>query len=362
VTALGGVVGATAELPRLCTAILAAQRRYGDRVADIATVPGAVFGATCDGASASEHGRWLLVADCRLDNRAELIDALRLSARSQTDAQILIEAWLRWGESSLQRLLGDFAIAVYEGERRTLTLARDPTGQRPLFYKRAAGATAFASMPSGLARMFAASGPNLGLLARSLSNLLHDDRQSYFDGISRVLPGEVVEVSEDSIRSRLYWQPEVEHRSRGRSEDYVRSYRDLLDSAVECRLQGRPLPIGCHLSSGFDSSAVTATAARLVDRPGDLVAFTSAPLEGADQNLIRHRFADESPIAAQTARMHGLHHVIVRETAPLFEVIGAGLACHGKLVGGEKRAAVFIGRRLGMLGHVLRGAIAIVRI
>lgn len=317
-TAIGGVVGAAADLPRLCSSILAAQRPYGAQSTSIEIGPAAALGTSADGSVAGD-GRWLVVADSRLDNAGEVARAVGLGTAS--DAQLLLAAWTKWGEDALQRILGDFAFAVYDRASRKLSLARDPTGQRPLFYKSTNGATAFASMPSGLADIFARSGPNLGLLARTHADLPHRDEQSFFEGIQRVLPGEVVHVDGHSTVRRLYWQPCIEPQPNDSGEDYVEPYRALLDTAVVARMAGRSNPFGCHLSSGFDSSAVTGTAARLLHDPNELIAFTAAPLPGSDGQLPRHRFADESRLATETARMHGLRHVIVRETAPLFDVI-----------------------------------------
>lgn len=320
-TVLGGVFGSSVDASRLVLDILAAQRIYGPGPAKFETGDEAALGASSK-TSIAISDRWLLVADARLDNAAELARAIGEKPMQEVgEAGTLIAAWAKWGVDSLERFVGDFAFAVYDRELRRLSLARDATGQRPLFYKAGRGATAFASMPSGLADIFEPSGPNLEVLARHQSNVQHTDRQSFFAGIERVMPGEVVHFTSSRTERRFHWQPSIDFRPRGSGEDYVGAYRQQLDTAVRCRMVGRGVPLGCHLSSGYDSSAVTGTAARLVHRPEELIAFTSAPLNGADAQLIRHRFADESKLAAETARMHGLRHVVIRETAPLFDVI-----------------------------------------
>ena len=78
------------------------------------------------------EGRYVLVADVRLDNRDELTEALRIpapQARTLCDAAILLAAIERWDESCLERLVGDYAFAAWDGVRRRLLLARDPLGQ-----------------------------------------------------------------------------------------------------------------------------------------------------------------------------------------------------------------------------------------
>src|SRR4051812_12500409 len=83
------------------------------------------------------EGRFVLVADVRLDNRDDLAASLGLSpqqARTLCDAAFLLAALERWGESCLERLVGDYAFVLWDGARRQMLLARDALGQRPLHY------------------------------------------------------------------------------------------------------------------------------------------------------------------------------------------------------------------------------------
>ena len=262
---------------------------------------------------------WLLAADARIDNASDLQRLAGPSSSGASGAHILLTAWAKRGPALLQDIVGDFALAVYDQVRRTLTLARDPTGQRPLFYKIQGSAIAFASLPSGLRRVFFDSETRIALLARNLENVPGDAGKSYFGGIEKVEPGEVIEFRGGTITRWLYWNPQVVSIPRDRGEDYVETYRSLLDAAVACRIDSAR-PIASQLSSGLDSSAVTATAAALIEPKSDLVALTAAPHPEFNEEPIRHRFGDESVLAAETARMHGIRHVIIRDTPPLFDV------------------------------------------
>src|SRR5690606_14493696 len=79
-------------------------------------------------------GALALVADARLDNRAEVLAALGQPDTGQPDSAVLLAAYACWGEAALERLVGDFALAVWDATRRQLVLARDPMGVRPLYY------------------------------------------------------------------------------------------------------------------------------------------------------------------------------------------------------------------------------------
>ena len=101
----------------------------------------------------SSAGVTALVADIRLDNREELGAELGFSsqrAAAMADSEVLLAAWQRWREECVEHLSGAFSFAVWNQQEQHLFLARDHTGERPLFYASAANCFAFASMPKGL--------------------------------------------------------------------------------------------------------------------------------------------------------------------------------------------------------------------
>ena len=91
--------------------------------------------------------------DARLDNRDELIPALGLGhrvAHGIGDGELVLRAWIRWGEECPTRLLGDFAFALWYARRRLLFCARDPAGVRPLYYHLGPRTVAVASAPGAV--------------------------------------------------------------------------------------------------------------------------------------------------------------------------------------------------------------------
>jgi len=262
-------------------------------------------------------GRYVLVADVRLDNRSELTEALRIpapQARTLCDAAILLATIERWGESCLERLVGDYAFALWDASRRRLLLARDPLGQRPLHYHRGNNFFGFASMPKGLhALPEIPYAPDEERIAEFLVLLPETGTQSFFVGIERVEPGHVVNVSAEGLAIRRHWQPCRQPIALRRPEDYSETLRNLLDQAVSCRLRGTG-DVGACLSGGLDSGAVVSTAARLLAGSGRrVIAFTAAPREGYHDPAGRNRIIDEGPYAAATAALYpNVEHVLVR--------------------------------------------------
>lgn len=264
-----------------------------------------------------ESGRILFVADARLDNRGDLAGALGLSSQAvarMSDAQLLFAGFERWREDVLDRLAGDFAFAAWLEQERKLVLARDPLGQRPLCYHEGGDNFAFASMPGGIHALGVRSSADEQRIAEYMADLVFPNGRSFHDGISVVKPGEVLTLQGGEARSRRYWSPSRATLRLNSMADYIEAYREKLDVAVQSRLRGSDGRVGTHLSSGYDSSAVSATAARLLQpASGRVVAFTSAPRAGFEDPGIRGRIGDESGVAAITASLHpNMEHVVIR--------------------------------------------------
>lgn len=259
-------------------------------------------------------GRFMLVADVRLDNRSELAGQLGVdpaTASTLADSALLLLALERWGDDTPDRLLGDFAFAFYDSDGRKLILARDPLGQRPLFWHRAREFIAFASMPSGLHALdMVKRRADETSLVRYLGSLPSQGQSSFYEGVERVEPGHVLTVSASGTSRRRYWRPERRELRLGRFEDYVEAFRSELDSAVARRLRGAGDLVAAHLSGGWDSNAVAATAARLTAGSGKrVIAFTHVPSD-PDAPSPSNRFGDERSLAAATAALHpNMEHV-----------------------------------------------------
>jgi asparagine synthase (glutamine-hydrolysing) len=266
----------------------------------------------------SRDGRLTLVADVRLDNRDELIAGLRLPSSDSAhfcDAAILLASLERWGEAALDRLVGNFAFALWEAATRKLTLARDFLGRRPLHYHCGRGFFAFASMAKGLHALGEVPyGPDEQSVAELVTLMPQWGSRSFFKDISRVQPAHIVTVTREGVSSRRYWQPQRPQSGRPAADDHVEGLRHHLDMATLSRLRGVNDLVASQLSAGLDSGAVTTTAARLLaPRGGRVVAFTAVPRKGYDGPELRNRLADEGPLAAMTAALcPNIEHVLIR--------------------------------------------------
>lgn len=265
----------------------------------------------------TRDGRLTLVADVRLDNRDELVTQLGLPAGDAArlcDAAVLLASLERWGEHALDRIVGDFAFALWDAPAQKLLLARDFLGQRPLHYHRGRGFFAFASMPKGLHALpeipYAADEQAVAELVTLMPQW---GPRSFFKSIERVEAGHLVTVTRERLSCRRYWQPARTNVGRVRLMDYVEGLRYHLDQATQSRLRGANGAVGAHLSAGLDSASVAATAAKLLAPHGKVIAFTAVPRTGYDGPDRRNRFGDEGPLAAITAAMYpNIEHVLIR--------------------------------------------------
>ncbi|HET9427342.1 MAG TPA: asparagine synthase-related protein [Allosphingosinicella sp.] len=280
--------------------------------------------------------RFLLVADIRIDNRDEVEPQLgldRSEAATTSDSALLLRSWLAWGEAALGRIHGDFAFALYDRRAELLVLARDTAGERPLFYLQDRGVFGFASMPQALAACFG-QGLNEQRLAEFVSDLPYIGEESFFEKVRRIEPGHVLRVSRRDLTIRRYWEPSRRELRLPNVQAYGEALREEIDRAVARKLRRASGGIATHLSSGFDSSAVTSSAAiQSASRGEEVLAFTAAPAIDIGPAPAR-RFADESEIAAATTRLHSnLRHRIVRVTADPLERLGDAHRLGGQPVG-----------------------------
>lgn len=312
--------------PEKCAQMLSAQRMYGpDRGAQWSdehlavghrqhrVLPEDAFDLQ---PLRSRDGRYVLVADLRLDNRSDLITALDLRIGSTvrlSDAALLLECLVRWGESAINRLVGDFAFALWDSISECLTMARDYLGQRPLYYHQGKAFFAFSSMPKGLhALPEIPYAPDEQSIAGFLTRIPIGPR-SYFDRVTRVMAGHVVTIRrEHTACSRRYWEPQEVASSHVSASDYAEGLRHHLDQATVSRLRGVSGLVGAHLSSGFDSGAVAATAAMQLGNGGGVIAFTSVPRRDFTGPVPLGSLGDEGPMAAVVAAMYtNIQHVLV---------------------------------------------------
>jgi asparagine synthase (glutamine-hydrolysing) len=254
---------------------------------------------------ADSSGRLQIVFNGEIYNYQEVrreLETRNHVFRTQTDTEVILEAYLEWGDDCLGRLNGMFAFALYDSARRRLLLARDRAGEKPLFYRLDNGTIVFASELKAL------------LADPSCPRVLDPDALDFYlafgyvpghrcllSGIQKLPQGHalVFDLPSGEARISRYWElPPPMSEPVEQVEDLLAELERILLDSVRLRLIA-DVPVGVMLSGGVDSSLVVAMAARV----------SSRRVKTFNISFPGHGTFDESPYAREVARHFDTEHV-----------------------------------------------------
>jgi len=258
--------------------------------------------------------RFCLWGDLRLDGRRELQKQLaendRAAEADATSEELLLRAWAKWGEGTLQRVIGDFSFALWDAKEESLWCARDFAGARPFYYAHVGGVFCFTNTLQILL--------SVPEISEELDEVFLGDflvegwnvepARTVYQDIRRIAPAHVLRFSKGGVEVRRFRKLPIEEPLRLKhAEDYLGAYRDLLKLAVDDRLPEGETAL--YLSGGLDSSSVCAVATQIASQRGHrekLKAFT----------LSWEAFFDdpEPSFAKITAEYIGIAQEVLKET------------------------------------------------
>jgi asparagine synthase (glutamine-hydrolysing) len=211
-----------------------------------------------------------LTMDGRVDNRSELrhgLESKGFSPRDDGDAELVLRAYECWGEDCPNRLLGDFAFAIWDAGKRQLFCARDYVGVRPFYYHRSASLFAFGSeIRSLLALDVVPRRLNESRVVDFLVEQLgrQDEESTFYQDVLRLPAGHCLTVGPGRFAIRDYWDLKAPPVLKlGSLREYGEAFREVFVEAVRCRLRSTH-PVGSTLSGGIDSSSVVCTIRELL--------------------------------------------------------------------------------------------------
>jgi asparagine synthase (glutamine-hydrolysing) len=212
-----------------------------------------------------EHGRELAVITycSEVYNFVELRNELRSRGhrfRTAGDTEVVLRAYLEWGDGLAERLNGMFAFGVWDTRRHELTLVRDRLGIKPLYYHQTGNALLFATEQKTLLAHPAVRPAVDADGLRELLALTKTPGKSIWRDIQEVRPGEVLRFGRNGLTRRRYWAlPAAEHADDLKTT--VETTRELLTDSVALQTV-TDVPLGVLISGGLDSSVVAALAHR----------------------------------------------------------------------------------------------------
>jgi asparagine synthase (glutamine-hydrolysing) len=249
----------------------------------------------------SEDGSVVLVFNGEIYNHVALRDELsrrghRFSTRA--DGEVIVHLWEEYGRACVERLRGMFAFAIWDSRRRTLLLARDRLGKKPLFYAHSGPGISFASEPRAILQDRAISRElDMAAIDAFLVNQYVPNRHCVFRALRKLPPASTLvwQPGREPTVSR-YWRLEYTPKADVGRDEAAEALRQALLQATRLRLAS-DVPLGALLSGGLDSSAVVAAMARTSS--GRVRTF-SAAFPGSP--------VDETAHARRVARTYGTDH------------------------------------------------------
>ncbi|HVT25985.1 MAG TPA: XrtA/PEP-CTERM system amidotransferase [Rhizomicrobium sp.] len=270
--------------------------------------PGIAFGhrrlaiidlSTGDQPKFDESGNICIVFNGEIFNYRELRKELQEKQHrflTASDTEVILEAWKEWGRDCVNRLSGQFAFALWDTKERTLFLARDRLGEKPLYYAFLPDRTfIFGSELKALAQH-----PDL---PRKIDPCAIEeffalgyicDPRTIYEGVQKLPPGHTLTITRGQApKLAQYWDPKPGHNDCKTFDDAAHSLLGRLSAAVKSQLVA-DVPVGAFLSGGTDSSATMSLMAKACSHPVEC--FTI----GFDDPKF-----DERPYAAQVAQRYG---------------------------------------------------------
>lgn len=252
---------------------------------------------------ANETARVVVVFNGEIYNFRQLaaeLTALGHHFQTDCDTEVIVHGWEEWGPDCVRRFDGMFAIALWDEDRQTLFLARDPIGKKPLYWgRREDGLVAFASELKALAHC---PGMSETLDTQAVEDFFAygyvPDPRSIFTGINKLPPAHslVWQRGNEAPLLSEYWTVDITPAMGGDMADHAAHLRSRLLAATRARLIA-DVPLGAFLSGGLDSSAVVALMAQSLDQPVNSFAI------GFEDPAY-----DESAYAARIAERYRTNH------------------------------------------------------
>ena len=302
-------------------------------------------------------GRYWIVYNGEIFNHHELRAGLRAKGHRFTtccDTEVLLHLYVEEGPACLDRLNGQFAVAIWDSLEQVLFLARDRLGVRPLFYHLQGASFVFGSEIKAVAVHPEVS---LRIDPAAMDQIFTGwsclAPGTPFESISQLPPGHYAILKQGQLAVKCYWQPDFspENQKDGGEprgeEEQVDSLEELLTDATRLRLLA-DVPVGAYLSGGLDSSLIAALVRRFATGRFDTfsIAFTDSAFDEREHQLrmARHLGTDHQVVEASHADIGAVFPQVVWHCeSPLLRTAPAPMFLLSRLVNASGYKVVLTG-------------------
>lgn len=257
----------------------------------------------------NDTDKLFFVAQGRIDNRIELCQLLGNSENQLTDEELMFQTYLRFGDDTPDKLLGDWSFAVYDCINQKLFMAQAPCGLTSFYYFIDSERVIFSNrIKPLLTSVFVPDTLDQHKIISKLALVeVSDPDATFYESIKLLNPAHKMWVDATTYRKERYWFPEslpVLHDIT--LEDAAEHLREIFTEAVRCRLKGDK-PVASMLSGGLDSGSVAVIASDLLKKEGkSFSTFSHVPLFDIDEDRVGlDRFGDERPYINATVKHNG---------------------------------------------------------
>ncbi len=250
----------------------------------------------------TEDGRYTITYNGELYNFKEIKNDLagKYKFISNSDTEVILYAYARWGHEALKKFNGIFALAIYDKEKNELFLARDRAGVNPLYYYYDGKRLIFSSEIKGILELSMPCEVDKDAFNMYMRLLYVPGPSTMFENIKKLLPAHYAILKNNKLEIKEYWQvSDYENLDNYKTaKDQIRA---LAKDSVRMQLIS-DRPVGIFLSGGIDSTAVCGMARELI--PGKVKTYSV----GYRANLEEEKYNHDFNLARQTARAWGTDH------------------------------------------------------
>lgn len=276
----------------------------------------------------SINGQYLIVFNGEIYNFKEIrkiLSSLGYRFKTNCDTEVILYAFQHWGIDCIEKFNGMFAFAIYDKQKRTVFLARDRLGIKPLYYSIVDGILIFGSeMKVILEHPKFVKSANLLAISSYLTFRYPHGEATVFNGIKRLSPGHSMKIDSSGISISKYWEiPFFDTKEDLGEKFYLERTEELLAQAVRRRLIS-DVPLGALLSGGLDSSLIVASMCKQNNTSSRIKTYSIGfGEEGYDESHYARMVADHCGVdhlslsLGQEDYIEQLKKTIIQKDAPL---------------------------------------------